>query len=470
MPVTTEETDFTRAKRYYPDLTEFMEALQEEETVDARSADGALHYPKLSKVAGKVYKLLKEGKFPNLAANKTRAAREITQSFIRLRKLLDTTQVDDVFKSFAKATSDESKVYIIRNDAEYFGFDLFLRNYSNHLASKVVQKQEDRTASDAIRVAAVMLAPENRKAVAGILSGVRDRAKSDQAVDPTKAWAMLAVEQFKDLDFVVPRPYEMDPQDVDGIDPNDVSRITLDRTWQWFLETWRHYLKKKYKPAIRRWDKETGGGCHDAHEFSKFCDGNRWLVWVYMLDMENDFLLYSNAHGKPPSFVGTEGGFEEAIVSEMTVDDDGDDGDAGTSVSHASMSRTPAKGTAAKEAASSLMKRGRAATGFLEDLQKDLEERRKQRHEELNDLRRQRQDWVDMKVAKQGNPPDIYDAIIAAHRKKEELEKATSCMTPQSRRMVLRGITETIKKLGKDFKDVVTASSNGSADSDDDDE
>ena len=83
--------------------------------MDPRSPEGALHYPKLNKIRGKIFKLLKNGKFPNLLANKSRASREMANSFVRLRKQFGITEVAEEFRTFANA---DGKVYIIRNDTE----------------------------------------------------------------------------------------------------------------------------------------------------------------------------------------------------------------------------------------------------------------------------------------------------------------------------------------------------------------
>jgi hypothetical protein len=438
-------------KDLYPDRTEFMQALQEEAQVDPKSPEGALHHPNLIKFAGKVYVLLKAGNFKHLGSNKSRASREIAHAFVRLRKQHAKGAVDDVFKPFANPSTE--LLWIIQNDETHFGYDRFLRNYSNHLASKVVTKREDRTPSDAVRVAAIMLAEENRLAVVGILSGVKDRAKSDQPVDPAKAWAAVAVRQFLDASFIAPQPDGMDPEDIDGIDPNNPGRMVLERDAQWILDTWKHYLKKKYKAAIKKWDKETGNGDHDACEFSKFCDGNRWLVWVYMMDMENDFLLYSNAQGKPPSFVGLEAGFE-AGISEVTNDQDDDDGELQQSSSRSSgRIYTPKqRARAAAAAGQDLRKRGEVSNDLISELRTGFEE-----------LRRDRQDKAERKKARREantqQQPDIFDAIIGANRKREELEKATTYMTPRSRRLVLSGITEEIRRLGGQYREMTEDSS-----------
>ena len=115
-------------------------------------------------------------------------------------------------------------------------------------------KQDDRNAADAIRVAAIMLLPENQGTVSGILKGVKDtRAKSDQCVDPSLAWAIQAVKTFQDESFVVPLPADINPADVQGIDPNAIDRFAKEnRDGKWFLDTWKHYLKRKDKSAIGR--------------------------------------------------------------------------------------------------------------------------------------------------------------------------------------------------------------------------
>jgi hypothetical protein len=97
------------------------------------------------------------------------------------------------------------------------------------------------------------------------------------------------VKKFKDVDFVVQQPETMDEDDIKNCDPNDILRIDLQRPPEWFLSTWKTYIKPKYKLAISRWDKLTGGGCCEPHEFSNFCGNNKWLVWIYFMDKEANF-------------------------------------------------------------------------------------------------------------------------------------------------------------------------------------
>jgi hypothetical protein len=255
-----------------------------------------------------IYANLKEKKLHNLPANKARGSESIQKCLLSIRKHVDKTEVYDDFSKHGKPKS--TQVYIVQNDLIYFGFDQFLALYQNYLGSLGHKKEEQRTPSDAIRVAAVLLLSEFRGTVQGLLGGTRNREQQDQSVSPTIAFAMDAVKKFNDVDFVVQQPETMDEDDIKNCDPNDIVRIDLQRSGEWFLSTWKTYIKPKYKLAISRWDKLTGGGCCEPHEFSNFCGNNQWMVWIYLLDKEADFLLYSNAKGKPPSFVGNEAGFD----------------------------------------------------------------------------------------------------------------------------------------------------------------
>ena len=299
-------------KKYYPDKAEFLKALQDPGVPDTTKTSGAgeFKFPKLKKICNKIYNLLKKYNVPNLPSNKSRGSESIMSCIKKRRKLVDKT---DVFESFASYATKEStsQVYILHNDEEYFGFDLILTLYFNYLSSNANKKETSRSPGDAIRVAAIMLLAKYRGSVAGVLSGVRDRQKCDQPVPTHIALAHEMLTDFKDDAFEVSKPPTMLEDDVVNIDPNNSSRIEIDRDAQWFLDTYFKYIKPKYKAALKQWDTKTGLGSCEPWEFSKFCDDNsRWLVWVYLMDKDNDFLLFSNAKGKPPPTVGSESGFD----------------------------------------------------------------------------------------------------------------------------------------------------------------
>ena len=440
---TTTTVCFSKDPKFYPDRTDFMKALQEDAVQDPKSPDGALYYPKLTKMANKMLKLLKDGSFPNYnaGANTTRTARGMAVTLAKDRKLHQKVEVLEIFHEFERP---DGMVYILGNNAEFFGYDGFLKSYAKFLSSKIVTKQASRTPSDAIRVAAVMLHKDHIKAVAGILSGVRDRAKCDQSHDTTLAWAMDAVKLFQDPNFIVPTPADMEESDIEGIDPNDITRMVLERDGTWIINTWRQYLKKPYKAAIKKWDKETGGGSSQPYEFSNFCDSSsRWLVWVYLMDLNAGFLLYSNANGSPPSFVGTEAGFANhrdvggvaASTAVSSPDDSEDDDDSmelgGGGVARGGRRKGTRSSAAAAEAKAELKKRGSIAARLIETIEAELESR---------------------KAPPPPPPPlGIMEQIIEANKKRKELEEASAHMPSQAKRTLMRVIDTKISALGVQF-------------------
>jgi hypothetical protein len=422
-PFTT--THFSKDPDYYPDLPEFMVALQDPGVTDKKSADGVIRYPKLLRLAGKVFDKMQKHAFPNLPTNRSRAAHALARCIVKCRRHADKSDTLPELRLYGAEGS--SQVYILQNNADYFGFDVVLTHYANHLASSVVLKQADRTAGDAIRVGAVMLHRDNLKTVAGILAGNKDRAKADQAVDPTKAWAIEAVKLFRDINFVVSRPDGMDPADVDDIDPNDPERIALPRDAQWFLDTWRYYLKKKYKAAIAKWDTETGGGGKEPAEFANYCDTHsRWLVWVYLLDMENNYLLFSNAKGTPPVYVGLESGFENP--SNGTATDDNVPSSISTRGSNKSASATAAK--------AELRKRGRDVSELLTGMRNELDKRMA----------------LGPPVTETMPGGTVIQSIMSAIELKEKLEKGCGIMSPATKRLLYGTVNKTILGLGAEFK------------------
>ena len=87
------------------------------------------------------------------------------------------------------------------------------------------EKNTQRSPSDAIRLAAVMLSSKYRGSVAGLL--VRcDRFKMDQPVNPTNTLFEGIVDTFNNIDFKVELPPEINGiPGINTIDVNDVDRI-----------------------------------------------------------------------------------------------------------------------------------------------------------------------------------------------------------------------------------------------------
>jgi hypothetical protein len=430
-------TDLSRNRSLYPEFAVFMTALQDPGKEDTKSKTMAYTYPKILKLSGKIYDILKAASFPYLNANKSRTCREIMKIIVMARKHVDLVDVNPVFHPFATA---DDKVFIVSNDVEYWGFDSVLTTLSRHFSVKAIQRQDDRNPGDAVRVAAVMLHPDHQGAVTGILKGVKDRAKADQSVDPTHAWAMQAVRTFQDPDFQVKLPDDINPEDVDGVDPNDRERLSIPRDGKWFLDTWRYYLKRKYKSAIGRWDKETGGGSHEPHEFANFCErGSRWLVWVYMMDLENNFLLFSNAKGKPPCYVGREAGFEYVDSGHGPTDFSSDDNNG-----------MPCRGGTLPRVSllSSVQKRRKTnydeARKLFENKTNTLESLMK----EMASTLKASQPYIGQDVV----GGTILQSIIEAGKKKEDLERYTIGMSGEARDAVMAGIFMEIENLSEQYR------------------
>jgi hypothetical protein len=74
-------------------------------------------------------------------------------------------------------------------------------------------------------------------------------------------------------------------------------------------------IRPKYKRALDKWNKETGGGDGTPPSFVNFCGGDRWLVWIFCKDLGANFLLANNAGGRMPKHLQTESGFDEDVSS-----------------------------------------------------------------------------------------------------------------------------------------------------------
>ena len=90
------------------------------------------------------------------------------------------------------------------------------------------------------------------------------------------------------------------------------------------MATWEEYTKPKYKEALARWNKETGGGDGTLPSFAKYACAS-WLAWVFCLDSEFDFLLASCSEGRVPKHMSNEGGW----VDPLPIDNDNDDAEHG---------------------------------------------------------------------------------------------------------------------------------------------
>ena len=122
---------------------------------------------------------------------------------------------------------------------------------------------------------------------------------------------------------------DMEEEEIATWNPNDPKIFEVDRSAAWLLETWKVYIRRKYKLALDRWNKETGGGNGQAWSFVNYCDRDaRWLVALFLKDVECNYLLASNAGGRMPGHLQLECG--EGVPAEMSSleEDSGDSSDA----------------------------------------------------------------------------------------------------------------------------------------------
>lgn len=108
---------------------------------------------------------------------------------------------------------------------------------------------------------------------------------------------------------------ELPVEVISAWDPNDSTIFEQQRDATWLMNTWKEYSRTKYKKVLDKWNKDTGGGDGSASEFYKFCGGDTWLGWIFLVDMDANFLLAHSAAGRMPRHLQVEAGFTEEMSS-----------------------------------------------------------------------------------------------------------------------------------------------------------
>jgi hypothetical protein len=323
-------------KECFPNLEEFMRALQDPgemskpkkyngaksgiasttaggKSSDISSCDAIIVYPKLMKVLARVQRTL-HAKYAHLGMPKhpTDCKRQLALACVRARKSRDKATVPEEFRKYAVEGSDT--LFLINHDLGNGGFNIPLSACLDHWQSQRKKDVDSRNPNDACRVAAILLLPEFRESVAKIMSEKKDRAMLDQASCPVSAFYEVAADKFRDASFRVKFPDKFSLIDGhENIDPNDEDRILLEgRGGAWFKATWETYLRPKYRKTLARWWSDTGGGGGEVENFQSYCPfREKWLTYVYMLDVEASLLLASNASSAVPRELLNESGCEQ---------------------------------------------------------------------------------------------------------------------------------------------------------------
>jgi hypothetical protein len=212
-------------------------------------------------------------------------------------------------------------VFLITPSPVHAGLDVAIDRFQDSVEALLHQKNSARTPNDGLRLGCIMLDPAFRESVAGILTKKKNRKKSDIPGDPTTHFfEHILAECFAKEDYVVPLPaaqyYDEFPEgEKTKWEPNSPSIFEYQRNGEWLRATWDDYIKPKYKKALDKWNKDTGGGDGSPVSFINFCGGDRWLVWLFCKDYESNFLLASSAGGRMPAHLQAEAGFPEDMSS-----------------------------------------------------------------------------------------------------------------------------------------------------------
>jgi hypothetical protein len=264
----------------------------------------------VEKLAAKMYSsILTEFNNPEgLGKNVSRGKMALVKDIIIRRRHTDMNETHPMFHPYGK----DGKVYIVTNSIVHAGLDVCLKCFQESVEASLRQKNSARTGNDGLRLGCILLDGKYRASVSGIMTRKKNRQKSDHFFE------LIVQEAFCNSDYRVFPPseayYSEFPEEEKGSwDPNDPAVFEQERTGIWLKSTWDDYLKPKYKRALDKWNKDTGGGDGTPPSFIDYCAGDRWLVYLFCKDIEANFLLASSAGGRMPKHLQIESGFTEEI-------------------------------------------------------------------------------------------------------------------------------------------------------------
>ena len=330
----------------YPPSEDIYKALQDVgKVVACKTKAGKLRGMKLTKcdqiqkIAAHVYRKIKDIYRPaGLTDNVSRGKHALVLDIVNYRKAFDTT---DVRMEFHQHNSN-GKVLLIANEVPYAGLDASVDRFQSRIQDSVRKKDAQRTPDDGMRCAAIMLDAKCRGTVCGIMSNKKDRNKSDIPGDHVENYFNDAVIDFLNPAYLVNQPNEENvrefpEEDRAAWDPNSATTLEHERDGKWLMDTWFQHVKPKYRHALNKRNKDTGGGSGEVHEFINYCNHDRWLAWIFALDYEASFLLAASTCGQMPARLQMESGWDD-LVSELDGPDEDGKSRAGSSAASAAKS------------------------------------------------------------------------------------------------------------------------------------
>ena len=213
-------------KELYPSLDVFMTAIQDagREKKSKNKDTGVMAFPKIKKLCLDLYRKIyarHSNRLPGLDKNEHRGAQKLEKVILLKRKKREVSEVDTEFAKFCD--KNEGCVYTIANDRHKFGLNLVLDAFENHQLQAVSKTALNRTPDDAMRLVWILLDPDNRGTVTGILTGKKDRKKMDQSHCTTLAFFEEKAGDFNNPAYVVRSPQLLqDIVDHETFDPNNV--------------------------------------------------------------------------------------------------------------------------------------------------------------------------------------------------------------------------------------------------------
>jgi hypothetical protein len=292
----------------YPDAQEIATALQDPGKRHSKTVNGSQQqvstFPLIQKICTKIYQRIQTLYNPDgLTKNITRGRESLTSLVLLSRKLTDAMYLDVFFHRFAK----NGQVYTITNNPIHCGLDIPIKEFQATILDQIKRAKSTRTSNDGLRLALTLLDPKYRDATSIVMSNRKERAHSDINGDHVlHLFEHILNDSFKNPDYEPPMPDDSSFGDIDETElqqwnPNDPKILEVERDASWLMDTWKVYIKRKYKVALDRWNKETGGGNGQPWSFVNYCDKDaRWLVLVFLKDIEANYLLASNAGGRMP--------------------------------------------------------------------------------------------------------------------------------------------------------------------------
>jgi hypothetical protein len=241
----------------YPDPTEIALALQDPGKDIVKLVNGvrakSTTFPLIQRLCTKIYQQIQHIYKPDgLTKNTTRGRESLAGFVIMARKLTDVANVDAFFHQFA---NKNGLVYIISNTPKHSGLDIPVKEFQVATYNTFKKARASRTCNDGLRLALTLLDPKYRASVTIIMANKKDRTQADIAGDPVvHFFEKIVDEAFKNPFYRPPQPSVtmfggIDETEYSSWDPNDPKIFETDRSAEWLLETWKVYIRKKYKTA-----------------------------------------------------------------------------------------------------------------------------------------------------------------------------------------------------------------------------